>query len=265
MKCGNCDKDFLTSPVCPICYTNKVIRASPNHYSFFEYDFKDIKREMVELRKDLENNTDFTFFNWDTREYTSNDPENIELDDTQFPTHQAWISKFSISYKPWLKFNLRNGKKREISNSSPEFTFDYTKGIASDFSIIDFDRIEFKFKYKLSIGAGSALSMNVKFGSTLNDSRMAFIDYKHFMGNRSPFETNDPVSSFRLLPYYEYSTKEEYLIGHFYYKFRKLLITQFALVRFTGLTENIFINYFQRIHIPFKIFIRPLYNLFKAI
>ena len=191
----------------------------------------------------MENTTDFTFFNWESREYGSNNPTNLELNDTQFPTHQSWEAAIGVQYRPWLKFRSRNGKKREISNSSPEFSLLYSKGIATDFSIIDYDRIEIGFKHKLKVGAGSALSINIKAGSTLNDNQLTFIDYKHFMGNRSPFETNDPAASYRLLPYYDYSTSREYFTGHLHYRFRKFLLTQFALVRMTGLTETVFVNY----------------------
>lgn len=194
-------------------------------------------------RRTLENTTDFTFFNWENREYGSNNPTNLELNDTQFPTHQSWEAAVGIQYRPWLKFRSRNGKKREISNSSPEFSILYSKGIASDFSVIDYDRLEIGFKHKLKIGARSALSINIKAGSTLNDKQMTFVDYKHFLGNRSPFETNDPVASYRLLPYYDYSTNREYFSGHLHYRFRKFLLTQFALVRMTGLTETVFVNY----------------------
>lgn len=202
----------------------------------------DINTEFSE-RKNLENNTYYTFFNWETREYTSNNPTSIEYGDTRFPTHQAWIANASISYRPWLKFTMRNGKKREIANSSPEFTFSYSKGIATSFSVINYDRIELKYIQKLIVGAGGLMSINVKMGTTLNNKNMSFIDYQHFMGNRSPFETNDPVSSYRLLPYYDYSTSEGYIVGHLHYRFRKFLLTQFSLVRFAGLTETAFINY----------------------
>lgn len=194
-------------------------------------------------RRSLENNSDFTFINWDSREYSSNDPDNIELADTDFPVHQSWINKLQVNYRPWLKFTMRNGVKREMNSSTPRFSFIYTKAIHTDFSDIDFDRIEVAYKHRLKIGAGSRLSLNVKLGSTINDSKMTFIDYKHFMGNRTPFETNDPVASYRLLPYYDYSTTREYLVAHAHYSFRKFLLTQFTLVRFAGLTENIFVNY----------------------
>jgi hypothetical protein len=214
---------------------------------FFEKQLNDkihlgINTEFAE-RKNLKNNSDITFINWNTREYGSNNPTSIEYGDTEFPIHRAWISNVALSYSPWTKFRLKNGKKIEISNSSPIFTFSYSKGIATNYSVINYDRIEFKYVQEVLIGAGSALTINVKIGTTLNTKKMSFIDYKHFMGNRSPFETNDPVASYRLLPYYDYSTSERFIVGHLHYKFRKFLLTQIALVRFTGLKENVFINY----------------------
>jgi ribosomal protein L19 len=194
-------------------------------------------------RKNLENTSDYTLIDWKTREYGSNNPTNLELENTQFAINTAWLADVAITFRPWQKFMIKNGKKKAISNTSPSIGLKYSKGIVTDFSTIDYDRLELSIKQKIEIGAGSALSLNVKVGSTLNTDNMTFVDYKHFMGNRSPFETNDPVASYRLLPYYDYSTNDAYFIGHAYYKFRKLLLTQITLLRFTGITENVFVNY----------------------
>jgi hypothetical protein len=72
---------------------------------------------------------------------------------------------------------------------------------------------------------------------------MYFMDYKHFLGNRTPFSTADPVGSFRLLDYYTYSTPDHYLAGNVYYQFRRFLVTSFPFVRMMGIRENIFVNY----------------------
>ena len=201
-----------------------------------------ISSEFAE-RKNLENTSNYTLIDWKTREYGSNNPTNIELDNTQFPINDAWLADATITIRPWQKFMIKNGKKQPISNSSPSIGLSYSKGIVTDFSSIDYDRLELNVKHKLEIGAGSALSLNLRVGGTLNSENMTFVDYKHFMGNRSPFETNDPVASYRLLPYYDYSTNDAYFVGHAYYKFRKLLLTQITLLRFTGITENVFVNY----------------------
>jgi hypothetical protein len=69
------------------------------------------------------------------------------------------------------------------------------------------------------------------------------MDYKHFLGNQTPFSTADPVGSFRLLDYYTFSTADKYFVGNVHYQFRKFLATTIPLVRMTGIRENIFINY----------------------
>lgn len=222
-------------------YEKNFVTVGFEKQLFDKFSFS-IRTEFSE-RRSLDNTSDFTFFKWDSRFYSSNNPNNIELSDTDFPVNQAWISELNLAYKPWLKFRIENGKKKEVEDSSPEFQLNYKKAIATDFSTIDFDRIQVSYKQKIKIGAGSALSMNAKIGTNLNDSRMTFVDYTHFMGNRSPFETNDPVASFRLLPYYDYSTNQDYFVGHLHYRFRKLLLTQIALLRYVGISENVFVNY----------------------
>lgn len=69
------------------------------------------------------------------------------------------------------------------------------------------------------------------------------MDYKHFLGNRTPFVTTDPVSSFRLLDYYAFSTQKQYFTANVHYHWRKFLITRIPYVRLAGITENIFVNY----------------------
>ena len=52
----------------------------------------------------------------------------------------------------------------------------------------------------------------------------------------------DPVSSFRMLDYYKYSTNDEYLTGLFNYQFRRFGLTQFEFFRKQGIRENILMN-----------------------
>ena len=72
---------------------------------------------------------------------------------------------------------------------------------------------------------------------------MYFMDYKHFMGNQTPFMTTDPVGSFRILDYYNYSTSDKYFFGNVHYHFRKFLLTRIPKVRMLGASENFFVNY----------------------
>ncbi len=87
------------------------------------------------------------------------------------------------------------------------------------------------------------LDFNLYGGTFTNSEQLYFMDYQHFPGNRTFLQTSDPVRSFRLLDYYEFSTTDDYLAGHLYYQFRKLLLTQIFELRLMGLKESLVLNY----------------------
>ncbi|NJN42094.1 MAG: hypothetical protein HC811_07610 [Flammeovirgaceae bacterium] len=142
------------------------------------------------------------------------------------------------------KYRLRNGNKIPIPHSSPLLSIDYKRGFDGALgSLVSFDRLEIGFRHTLRFGIRGRLDLNVKGGKYFSSDKMYFMDYQHFMGNRTPFVTTDPVGSFRLLDYYLYSTRDQYVSANAHYHFRKFLVTQIPLVRLTGIQENIFINY----------------------
>ena len=94
-----------------------------------------------------------------------------------------------------------------------------------------------------NLGIRNRIDFRVEAGTFLNDANMTFLDYKHFLGNETPFSTTDPSKSFRLLNYYRYSTNDAYLTIHLHDQFRRFFITQLPLVRAMGIKENLFVNY----------------------
>nr|HPH47811.1 DUF5686 family protein [Chryseolinea sp.] len=99
------------------------------------------------------------------------------------------------------------------------------------------------FKDAFKMGIRGKLDLAWQAGTFFNTSQMYFMDYKHFLGNLTPFVTTDPVGSYRLLDYYKYSTSKQYFSANAHYHFRKFLVTRFPMVRVTGITENVFVNY----------------------
>jgi hypothetical protein len=77
-----------------------------------------------------------------------------------------------------------------------------------------------------------------------------FMDFHHFDGNRTMLSSLKPAGSFRLLDYYYYSTQGAFVSAHTHYQFRKFLVTQLPEVRFSGLRENVFINYLKSQYSP---------------
>lgn len=196
-------------------------------------------------RRELFNTTDYKWLtNRSVEGYTPNRPDNLELKNTEFPEHNAFIGTFGVVARPWLKYRVRNGRRHEIHDSSPSFMLEYSKGfdhmLGSD---VSYDRIELGIKHSLKVGVRGKIDLDVRTGKFLNTDKMYFMDYKHFPGNLTPFTTNDPVGSYRLLDYYLYSTADKYFSCNAHYQFRKFLATQFLMVRMTGVRENVFVNY----------------------
>jgi hypothetical protein len=196
------------------------------------------------VRRDLFNNTNYTLFKTNKEDYTANAPVNNELLNTSFFENKAFIGSIGLEARPWQKYRIRNGRKTRVQNSSPLFTLDYRKGFDGVLgSQVKFDQVEAGVRQQLKIGIRGTLDVAFKGGKFFNTSNMYFMDYKHFLGNRTPFVTTDPIGSFRLLDYYRYSTNDEYFTANAHYHFRKFLITRIAYVRLTGVTENVFVNY----------------------
>lgn len=196
-------------------------------------------------RRELSNTSDFKFLTNDNVEgYTPNRPVNSELDDTGFPTHNAFVATIGLTARPWMKYVIRNGVKTEIANSSPTFSIEYQRGLKNVFnSDVDFDRVELNARHTIRTGARGTLALSATGGYFPNSDKLYFMDYKHFPGNLTPFTTSDPVASFRLMDYYLYSTADKYFSASAHYQFRKFLATQWVMVRMTGVRENVFVNY----------------------
>ena len=166
-------------------------------------------------RRELFNTSDFKIVNRDKIEdYTPNRPVNDEVNDTSFPEHNAFIGSVSLTARPWIKFTIRNGHQSEVPNSSPIISAHYRKGFKDILnSVSDFDQIELGFKHGFKIGIRGDVDVALRAGMFLSSDKMYFMDYKHFQGNQTPFITNDPVGSFRLLDYYKFSTSDKYFVA----------------------------------------------------
>ncbi|MBT1704606.1 DUF5686 family protein, partial [Chryseosolibacter indicus] len=122
----------------------------------------------------------------------------------------------------------------------------YTKGFNNVLSSdVDYDLVELGFRYGFDLGAKGSVIFNLQAGKFLNANKMYFMDFKHFLGNQTPFVTSDPVATFRLLDYYRHSTSDQYLVVNASYQFRKFILTVIPYVRLAGIRENIFVNYLK--------------------
>jgi hypothetical protein len=200
----------------------------------------DIQTEYAN-RNRLVNTTDLVFFDDKKLLYTSNDPFHAAGGPDVFDDHKAIVSDVAVQIKPFWVYQVHRGAKRKDYSRSPMMTLRYRKGWGEDYH--PFDLIAGQFDAKASIGAGSQLNMNIAAGKFIGDNKpVYFHDFAHFPGNRMIGSPVNPVSAFRMLDYYTYSTNDQYAYGLFNYQFRRFGLTQFDYFRRQGLRENLLFN-----------------------
>ena len=246
-------------PIHPLVNTFTTLWLEQNFMKLYQKDFVQLgwrhsfsdKFRMEaylawEERMQLFNNTSHSWLDQEERAYTPNAPENLVLDDTSFPVHDAFLFSVEAELQPFLKYRVRNGKRRIINERSPEFRLSYRKGLSGTLdSQVDYDVLELGIQQQFDIGVRGRLDYNVYAGAFLNNESLYFMDFQHFMGNRTFLQVGGAVESFRLLDYYRYSTDKQYVAGHFYYQFRRFLLTQIFEVQLLGIKENLLFNYLK--------------------
>lgn len=203
-------------------------------------------------RNQLFNTNNYSFYQREGRVYTPNAPENVETQPTSFNSHDFLKFNASLEWRPGIRYGIRNGRKYAITARSPLITLNFNKafaGIGQEASA-DFDQLELGIQHSYSFGVSGKLDFNVMAGAFLSADQVYFSDYKHFGGNRTLFSNFGPASNYRFMDYYKYSTQSSYVSAIVHYQFRKFLFTQFPMLSFSGVRENIFFNYLKTEHSP---------------
>lgn len=202
-------------------------------------------------RNTLSNQNDYSLLYEKSREFKPNQPFNLELSDTDFPEHEALLFNLNLSYWPLKRYRIYNGRRFPLKSDSPKLLLNYKKGISGILgSDVDFDHLALGIDHQFNFGVSGKLQFELRGGTFLNNSKMTFVDYQHFEGNRTIFSSIKPAGAFRLLDYYAFSTNSTYFSAHTHYQFRKFLLTQLPELRFSGMRENIFINYLKHENSP---------------
>jgi hypothetical protein len=97
----------------------------------------------------------------------------------------------------------------------PVLYLNYEKGFAGNESNYNFDHLNARMTYDLTLGNKGNIATDIKAGKFYHAENIAFIDYKHFDGNQTHIGTDDRyLNVFNLLPYYSSSTNDSYLEIH---------------------------------------------------
>lgn len=243
-------------PIDPIINSFTSLMLEDNYMKIYQKEFLSLKYNhkisdkysanvSVEYanRLPLENNTSHTWFNKKDHEYTPNAPTNVELGSTAFLPHHALMTGINVRMKPWQKYYIKNKEQRAINNSSPEVILSYENAIPLADAALSFHKWSADVRHSLDVGIRGRFTFRLGGGGFLAKDSITFLDYNHFMGNRTPVQDIDVVKSYRLLPYYNFSTDGAYFNLLTHYQFRKLFLSRFKFARKRGVRESVFVNY----------------------
>lgn len=253
-------------PISPFLNGITTLLFEQNFMKLYQKDFANLTvsaspfQERITLTGSLERATRSELFNfsetikpwinWRNREYTPNRPLTDEIGSDAanpelFPTNTATIlSLTAVARLGASRYVIRNGRRISRRNDdAPLLTLNYRKGMGNGQNGVDYDFFQATVAHSLETGIRGRLSYQLSAGAFLNDNKLYFTDFKHFAGNEFFLQQGDAVSSFRLLPYYRYSTGKRFAEGHVLAEFRQLLFTQLTLLRLLGLKENVFVHY----------------------
>jgi hypothetical protein len=106
---------------------------------------------------------------------------------------------------------------------------------------VNFEEISFVIKSNVELNYFGDVKFEAGGGKFLNVSKMFFMDYQHFAGNQTII-LND-WNTYRLLNYYNYSTNDYYIQGHFQYNLRGLLLGRIPLIKKYKVEEIVTAHY----------------------
>ena len=229
---------------------NNYVNLYERTYGQFDYHRQYGDRMSVHLRagyedrQAVENTSNNNWFGLDDEEqYDENAPLNAARGRVTTVSPAATV-QLSVAWRPGLKFQVENGRRKALELSAPTVTFEVEQGLPGlGESTADFTRLHAAYQHRFSNGRRGNVDLLVRAGIFANNTVVDFPDYRHFTTTEFFFTNPDPLANYRLLDYYQESTNEEYAEVFAHYQFRKFLLTQVYELHRRGLKEDLFVNY----------------------
>ena len=223
-------------------YEKDYLRLSHQH-TFRENVILQASVEWAD-RFHLNNTTDWSLQRLSDRNYESNTFINRSYDYPVPASEKAFILDIKLELRPWQKYRLLNGERSPIEHSTPTISLNYRQGLPDILeSVTDYQFASLSYEHRFEIGVRGTINVKAEAGKFFGNNETGFADYHHFMGNRIIAISGNPVGQYRLLPYYEFSTNDQYASVFAHYQFRKLALTRIPAIWLLGIKENVFVNY----------------------
>jgi hypothetical protein len=192
----------------------------------------------------LTNHSSYSLIKYDDREIQPNIPSNNTMLPWQLEKHQSLIGRLVLEYTPRHRYSIRNRTKMYAESKYPTYSLVY-KGAFSGILGSDtrFDLVKIGMRQRVKFGIDEHFSYNISAGTFLNSSKLYFEEFQHFNTQPIGFMFNSSENSFKLLPFYQYSTQKSFLEVHANWESRRLILKQLPIIKNFSFSENLFVNF----------------------
>ncbi len=188
-------------------------------------------------RDPLKNSTDRLIRDNPNKIFTSNDPTVPYTDDVLFSSNNALTLDVNIGFRFKQKYYTMPHRKIISGTKYPRINLGYRKAIPGINTKANYDLAMISIEDDVRLGLFGTFAYRLKGGYFLNNKVMYFMDYKHFNGNQTIIANSDYLNSFKLLPYYTYSTNKWYGELHAEHHFNGFIFNKLPLLKKTKVQE----------------------------
>ncbi len=191
----------------------------------------------------LSNHSNYSFIDHKDKVIQPNIPINNTLEARQLENHQAFACRAVLEYTPQHRYRIRNHTKVYADSKFPTYSLTYKSALSGIFgSDARFDLVKLGIRQKIDFGIDDHFSYSADAGKFLNRNRVYFDDFQHFNTQPTAFLFSAVENCFRLLPFYQYSTSDQFLEGHANWQTRRLILKQLPVIRNSSISEKLFVN-----------------------
>jgi len=182
-------------------------------------------------RDPLHNTSDILFIDDKSKLFTSNDPRHAFTHDSMFSSNRAFTAEFTFTFRFKQRYYTLPDQKVMAGSKYPRLSITYKRAFPVLNTTADYDLLSASVSDRIRLGMLGNMAYRVRGGGFLDTKQLYFMDFKYFLGNQTIFNTNDYLSSFRLLPYYTFSADRWFSEVHAEHHFQGFLISQVPLIR----------------------------------
>lgn len=157
-------------------------------------------------------------------------------DTLSFASNQLAQLDIKLRWRIGEKFISYPQRRFYTGSKYPELLLHYRKAFAVNQQFMNFDYVAASVEsINKAWGRVGVVSWRLHGGYFIQKSRVSFMDYYHFNGNQTIVaKTNAYLSTFQLLPYYQYSTNDWHAEAHFQYNCNGFLWNKMPLLKKLG-------------------------------